>query len=72
MEQCKILALSAFGKTVTMALSQNYESHLDRVSTGSGSDLVNDDVKNRQEYRMLIIDQVATAPCTDPAQDPIL
>jgi hypothetical protein len=40
------------------------------VSTGSGSDLV----KRWQsrivgKYRMLISDQVATAPCTDRVQD---
>jgi len=42
---------------------------LDRVSTGSGSDLVNMGVKNHWEYQMLITNQVATAPCTDPVQD---
>ena len=41
---------------------------VDTVSTGSGSDLVNDASHNRQEYLMLIADQVATAPCTDPIQ----
>jgi len=35
---------------------------LDRVSTGSGSDLVD------PWSRMLIMDQVAIAPCTDPIQ----
>ena len=29
-------------------------------------------VKNRQEYRTLITDQVAIAPCTDSAQDDFL
>jgi hypothetical protein len=33
---------------------------LDRVSTGSGSDLVNDENQESLEYRMLITDQVAT------------
>jgi len=37
---------------------------LDRVSTGSGSDLV-----KPWESRILITDQVATAPCTDPMQE---
>jgi len=36
--------------------------HLDRVSTGSGSDLVGD------QHATLWSDQVATAPCTDPIQ----
>jgi len=35
---------------------------LGRVSTGSGSDLV------KLWDSFLITDQVATAPCTDPAQ----
>jgi len=43
---------------------------LDRVSTGSGNDLVSPiEVKNHQEYRCLITYQVATAPCTDPIQE---
>ena len=49
------------------ALPQNYESHLDRVSTGSDSDLVKPrESKIVRKYRMLITDQVAIAPCTDP------
>ena len=49
------------------ALPQKYESHLDRVSTGSGSDLVQpSESKILREYCMPITDQVATAPCTDP------
>jgi len=40
----------------------NHELHLDRVSTGSGSDLVG------PWTQTLIADQVATAPCTDPVQ----
>jgi hypothetical protein len=41
---------------------------LDRVSTGSGSDLVKTwDSKIVRKYRTLITDQVATAPCTDRA-----
>ena len=40
---------------------QKYESHLDRDSTGSGSDLV-----QPSESKMPITDQVATAPCTVP------
>src|SRR5215213_9155945 len=52
-----------------MALPQKYESHLDRVSTGSGSDLIKPrESKIVRKYRMLITDQVATAPCTDPIQ----
>jgi hypothetical protein len=51
------------------ALPQKYESHLDRVSTGSGSDLVqSSEPKILREYCMPIIDQVVTAPCTDPIQ----
>ena len=51
------------------ALPQKSESHLDRVSTGSDSDLVSD-----QHVIFLMIldppwcDQVAIAPCTDPIQ----
>jgi len=42
---------------------------LDRVSTGSGSDLVKPwELSIVRKYRMLITDQVATAPCTDPVQ----
>ena len=51
------------------ALPQKYESHLDRVSTGSDSDLVQpSESKILREYCMPITDQVATAPCTDPIQ----
>ena len=51
------------------ALPQKYESHLDRVSTGSGSDLVQpSESKILREYCMPITDRVATAPCTDPIQ----
>jgi len=43
---------------------------LERVSTGSGSDLVKPwKSKIVGKYHMLIIDQVATAPCTDPFQE---
>jgi hypothetical protein len=42
------------------------KSFLDTVSTGSDSDLVNDRNQEPLEYRMLIIDQVAIAPCTSP------
>jgi len=42
---------------------------LDRVSTGSGSDLVKPwESKIVRKYGMRITDQVATAPCTDPIQ----
>jgi hypothetical protein len=42
---------------------------MDRVSTGSSSDPgPTMGVKSHYEYRMLITDQVATAPCTDPIQ----
>jgi len=45
------------------------KSLLDRVSTGSGSDLVKLwHSRIVRKYRMLITDQVATAPCTDPVQ----
>jgi len=40
-----------------------HEAHLDRVSTGSGSDLVSD------RHVIFELDQVATAPCTDPIQE---
>jgi hypothetical protein len=43
---------------------------LDRVSTGSGSDLVKPwESRIVRKYRMLITDQAATAPCTDPIQE---
>ena len=55
--------------TVTVALPQKYESHLDRVSTGSGSDLVSDrhaifakDLDSDGWTRSLPL------PCTDPIQ----
>jgi len=42
---------------------------LDRVSTGSGSDLVKPwQSRIIRKYHMLITNQVATAPCTDPVQ----
>src|SRR5262249_4101800 len=42
---------------------------LDRVSTGSGSDLVKPwGLRIIRKHCMLISDQVATAPCTDPIQ----
>jgi len=42
---------------------------LDPVSTGSGSDLVKPwELRIVRKHRMLITDQVATAPCTDPIQ----
>ena len=44
------------------------KSFLDRVSTGSGSDLVNVGSQQSKEISMVIADQVAIAPCTDPAQ----
>jgi len=45
-------------------------AHLDRVSTGSGSDLVKPwESKIVRKYGMRITDQVATAPCTDPIQE---
>jgi hypothetical protein len=43
-------------------------SKLDRVSTGSDSDLVNPWSQATGKYRMLMTYQVATAPCTDPIQ----
>ena len=43
---------------------------MDPVSTGSGSDLVKPwESRITKEIRMLITDQVATAPCTDPVQE---
>ena len=45
-------------------------SYFDRVSTGSGSDLVKLwESRIVRKYRMLITDQVATAPCTDPIRE---
>ena len=50
-----------------MSLPQKYESHSDRVSTGSGSDLVQlSESKNPSRILMPVTDQVATAPGTDP------
>jgi|SRR5215212_5023102 len=45
------------------------ELHLDRVSTGSGSDLVNHGSQKSSGNSMLITDEVATALCTDPIQE---
>ncbi len=47
---------------------KSQKSMLDRVSTGSGSDLVQPSESRIIRNRMLITDQVATAPCTDPIQ----
>ena len=45
-------------------------AHWDRVSTGSGSDLVKPwESRIVRKYGMRITDQVATAPCTDPIQE---
>ena len=53
-----------------VGLPQKSEPHLDRVSTGSGSDLVQPlESKIVRKFRMVITDQVATAPCTDPIQE---
>ena len=50
---------------LSVALPQKSESLLDRVSIGSGSDLVQpSESKILREYCMPITDQVATAPCT--------
>jgi hypothetical protein len=38
-------------------------------STGSGSHMVNHGSQRIRKYRMIINDQVATAPCTDPIQE---
>jgi hypothetical protein len=55
------------------ALPQKSEPFLDRVSTGSGSDLVNDQhAVFPNGFRLLRLDQVATAPCTDPIQVQLL
>jgi len=42
---------------------------MDRVSTGSGSDLVSDKHTNLLIILTFTVDQVATAPCTDPILD---
>jgi len=54
---------------MTLVLTSKVESHLDRVSTGSDSDLVKPVRSKPLGYCMLIIDQVAIAPCTDPIQE---
>jgi hypothetical protein len=55
------------------ALPQRSELFLDRVSTGSGSDLVSDQhAIFPNDFRRLRPDQVATAPCTDPIQVQLL
>ena len=60
-----LLTLTLLGAMLGLCL-KSPKSLLDRVSTGSGSDLVKTmGVKSHQEYRMLITDQVAIAPCTD-------
>jgi hypothetical protein len=57
------------GFSVQPALPQQSGWCLDRVSTGSGSDLVKRwESAIVRKSRMLIRDQVATAPCTDPIQ----
>jgi hypothetical protein len=42
---------------------------MDGVSTGSGSDLVGDQRPNSLTSLTLMVNQVATAPCTDPVQE---
>jgi len=67
----KINAGLSFGYNfpIKRGLASKLGSNLDRVSTGSGNDLVKPwESKTIREYRMLITDQVATAPCTDPIQ----
>ena len=55
--------------TAPIALPQESKSFLDRVIKGSGSDLVKQwESGIARKSRMLITDQVATAPCTDPIQ----
>ena len=52
-----------------VGLPQKSEPHLDRVSTGSGSDLVSDyHAKFPNDFGLQWLDQVATAPRTDPIQ----
>ena len=51
-----------------MVLPQKSGSHLDRVSTVSGSDLNSDQHAVFLTILAHIVDQVATAPCTDPVQ----
>ena len=65
-----ILDATAQGRGIQAALPhQKSESLLDRVSTGSGSDLVQPlESKILSKYCMPSTDQVATAPCTDPIQ----
>ena len=49
-------------------LPQKSGSHLDRVSTVSGRDLNSDQHAIFLTILAHIVDQVATAPCTDPVQ----
>ena len=64
------VVFTQLGQYISEALPQKSESFLDRVSTGSGSDLVQPlESKIVRKFRMLITDQVATAPCTDPIQE---
>jgi hypothetical protein len=53
---------NAFGVYLETHFFKNQTSLLDTVSTGSGSDLV------RDQHAISIVDQIATAPCTDCIQ----
>src|SRR5215212_7179428 len=77
---CKTLGFDIIGSVPDRcsALTQTFvqaqlclksrKSFLDRVSTGSGSDLVSDQRAIFLTFLTPLVDQVATAPCTDPIQ----
>jgi len=58
-----LLPLGGTDPTQADLVPKSPKSFLDRVSTGSDSDLVSD-----QHAKLPWFDQVATAPCTDPIQ----
>ena len=55
-----------------LVFASSQRSYLDRVSTGSGSDLVSDQYAISPMILTPLIDQVASAPCTDPIQARLL
>jgi hypothetical protein len=62
-------AVRSVGLLCDYGVPQKSESFLDRVSTGSGSDLVSDQhAIFPNDFLTPMVDQVATAPCTDPIQ----
>ena len=64
-----IVAPTAPGKQESAKLClKSRKLFLDRVSTGSGSDLVSHQHANFLTFLTPMVHQVATAPCTDPFQ----